>query len=103
MILRTPPRRAQIFGTKLDIPKNAIDVAIGGKADIRSLANKIEDTAKPNRIKIDYAAPKNPAHQMIYRKLREIRALENLREFLSLSFTNPLFLRFEGSSASFRR
>jgi len=34
MILRTPPRRAQIFGAKLDIPKNAIDVAIGGKADM---------------------------------------------------------------------
>ena len=60
------------------------------------------DAAKPNRIKIDYAAPKNPAHQMIYRKLREIRALENLREFLSLSFTNPLFLRFEGPTRYMR-
>ena len=43
MILRTPHRRAQIFGAKLDMPKNAINVAIGGKADIRPLANKIED------------------------------------------------------------
>jgi hypothetical protein len=37
MILRTPHRRAQItfrFWRKADMPKNAIDVAIGGKADM---------------------------------------------------------------------
>ena len=53
--------------------------------------------AKPNRIKIDYVAPKNPAHQVIYRKLKEIRALENLREFLS-AFRLPrtLLVKTEG-------
>jgi hypothetical protein len=35
MILRTPHRRAQIaFRRKADMPTNAIDVAIGGKADM---------------------------------------------------------------------
>ena len=53
--------------------------------------------AKPNRIKIDYAAPKNPAHQVIYRKLREIRALENLREFLSpFRLPRTLLVKTEG-------
>ena len=53
--------------------------------------------AKPNRIKIDYVAPKNPAHQVIYRKLKEIRALENLREFLSpFRLPRTLLVKTEG-------
>src|SRR5262245_55399368 len=53
--------------------------------------------AKPNRIKIDYGAPKNPAHQVIYRKLKEIRALENLREFLSpFRLPRTLLVKAEG-------
>src|SRR5262249_19829783 len=53
--------------------------------------------ANPNRIKIDYVAPKNPAHQVIYRKLREIRALENLREFLSpFRLPRALLVKTEG-------
>ena len=53
--------------------------------------------AKPNRIKIDYVAPKNPAHHVIYRKLKEIRALENLREFLSpFRLPRTLLVKTEG-------
>jgi len=53
--------------------------------------------AKANRIKVDYGAPKNPAHQVIYRKLKEIRALENLREFLSpFRLPRTLLVKTEG-------
>lgn len=53
--------------------------------------------AKPNQIKIDYVAPKNPAHHVIYRKLKEIRALENLREFLSpFRLPRTLLVKTEG-------
>src|SRR5262249_1735488 len=53
--------------------------------------------AKPNRIRIDYGAPKNPPHQGIYRKLKEKRALENLREFLSpFRLPRTLLVKTEG-------
>jgi hypothetical protein len=54
-------------------------------------------SARPNRIKIDYVAPKNPAHQEIYRKLKDIRGLENLREFLSpFRLPRMLLVKTEG-------
>jgi hypothetical protein len=40
-------------------------------------------SAKPNRIKIDYVAPKNSAHQPIYDRLKQARFLEKAQEFLS--------------------
>ena len=40
-------------------------------------------SAKPNRIKIEYVAPKNPAHQLIYDQLKQARFLEKAQEFLS--------------------
>ena len=53
--------------------------------------------AKPNRIRIDYVAPKNPAHREIYRKLKEIRALEDLRAFLSpFRLPRTLLVKTEG-------
>src|SRR5262249_21987511 len=58
---------------------------------------KEASAAKPNRIRIDYIAPKNPAHQVIYRKLKEMRALENLREFLSpFRLPRTLLVKTEG-------
>jgi hypothetical protein len=48
--------------------------------------------ARPNRISVSYVAPKNPAHQPIYRKLREARFLEKLKQFLS-PFRLPRTLR----------
>jgi hypothetical protein len=40
-------------------------------------------SAKPNRIKIEYVAPKNPVHQPIYDRLMQVRFLEKAQEFLS--------------------
>lgn len=39
--------------------------------------------ARPNRIAIKYEVPKNPAHEPIYKRLKEVRFLEKLQEFLS--------------------
>jgi len=39
--------------------------------------------ARPGRIRVSYVAPKNPAHQPIYQRLKEARFLERLQEFLS--------------------
>src|SRR3954451_9754464 len=39
--------------------------------------------SKTNRVSVSYMLPKNPAHQQIYERLKERRALERLQDFLS--------------------
>lgn len=39
--------------------------------------------ARANRIAVSYVPPKNPIHQAIYERLRAVRFLERLKEFLS--------------------
>jgi len=39
--------------------------------------------SRPDRIKIEYDLPKNPAHQVIYDKLKQNKALEKLQEIFS--------------------
>lgn len=39
--------------------------------------------AQPNRIRIEYVSPKNPAHQMLYDMLKERRVLETLQQIFS--------------------
>jgi Putative metallopeptidase len=39
--------------------------------------------ARTNQVRISYGPPQNPAHQAILERLKEIRALEDLRRFLS--------------------
>jgi hypothetical protein len=48
---------------------------VGGEADVGS--------DQPNRIRIEYASPKNPEHQMLYDRLRENRALETVQGIFS--------------------
>jgi len=68
---------------------------VGLAPDIAAAAQA--SAAKPNRIKIDYVEPKNPAHQVIYRKLKEIGTLEKLREFLSpFRLPRTLLVKTEG-------
>ena len=53
--------------------------------------------AKPNRINISYVPPKDPAHQPIYQRLKDNRALEKLQEFLSpVRLPRPLLMKTEG-------
>src|ERR1700712_267961 len=53
--------------------------------------------SKPNQIKYEYVAPKNPAHQPIHDQMKQGRALEHLQELLSpLRLSYPLTIKVEG-------
>lgn len=41
------------------------------------------DTARPDRIQIEYIQPKTPAHQQIYETIKERQVLEKLKEIFS--------------------
>ena len=52
---------------------------------------------KPNQIRVEYVLPKNPAHQSIYERLKEARALERIQKLLSpLRLPRPLLLKVSG-------
>jgi hypothetical protein len=52
---------------------------------------------KPRQIRIEYVAPKDPAHQPIYDRLKEGGALEHVQELLSpLRLPYPLRLKVAG-------
>jgi len=53
------------------------------------------DTA--DRIRIEYAAPENPAHQHVYKMMQQRRVLERLQKFLSfIRLPAPLLLKTAG-------
>jgi hypothetical protein len=47
------------------------------------VTNPDADRARPNRIRIEYAPPKNPAHEMLYDRIRDSHVLERMQEILS--------------------
>jgi hypothetical protein len=53
--------------------------------------------ARANRITIAYVPPKNPTHQGIYERLKEVRFLEKLQKLLSpVRLPRPLRVKTEG-------
>jgi Putative metallopeptidase len=53
--------------------------------------------AKPDRIDISYMQPESPAHQTLYRRLKEHRALEKIRDLLRpLRLPHRLLLQTRG-------
>jgi hypothetical protein len=53
--------------------------------------------AKPNQIRYEYVAPKDPEHQAIHDQMKQGRALEHLQELLSpLRLPYPLMLKVAG-------
>jgi Putative metallopeptidase len=53
--------------------------------------------AKPDRIDISYMEPESPAHQTLYRRLKEHRALEKIRDLLRpLRLPHRLLLQTRG-------
>ncbi|CAN7729595.1 DUF4344 domain-containing metallopeptidase [Bradyrhizobium sp. LjRoot220] len=53
--------------------------------------------SKPNQIRYEYVAPKDPAHQPILDQMKQGRALEHLQELLSpLRLSYPLTLKVAG-------
>ena len=52
---------------------------------------------KSKQIRVEYALPKNPAHQSIYDRLKQARALERIQTLLSpLRLPRPLLLKVAG-------
>lgn len=62
--------------------KLAFAIAAGCFA-LAELVTTASAAARPNRVSISYVAPKNPAHQPIYQRLKEARFLEKLQGVLS--------------------
>jgi hypothetical protein len=53
--------------------------------------------ARTSQIRISYVAVKNPAHQLVYERLKDARALEKLQEFLSpFRLPRTLMIKTEG-------
>jgi hypothetical protein len=63
--------------------KTALALAVAGMVLVTATAATAFQVSKSNRIRIAYVLPKNPAHQHIYERLKEDRALEKLQKFLS--------------------
>jgi putative metallopeptidase DUF4344 len=52
---------------------------------------------KPKQVRVEYVLPKNPAHQPIYERLKQARALERIQKLLSpLRLPRPLVLKVSG-------
>jgi hypothetical protein len=73
--------------------KTILSLAVVGMLLVTPTAMTAFAASKTNRVSVRYVLPKNPAHQPIYKDLKERRALEKLQEFLS-PFRLPRTLKF---------
>jgi hypothetical protein len=71
----------------------AFGSALAGLLSITAMAMAAAGGAKTNQITFSYEPPENPAHQAVYKELRDRRVLERLQEFLS-PFRLPRTLKF---------
>ena len=71
---------------------NKLFFTIAGLTLIITVAMMAYGTPKTNRVSIRYEAPKNPEHQMIYTRMKQRGALEELQTFLA-PFLLPRTLR----------
>ena len=63
--------------------KTAVALAVAGMVVVAATATTAFAASKSNRVSVTYVLPKDPAHQLIYERLKEHRALERLQKFLS--------------------
>jgi hypothetical protein len=63
--------------------KTAVALAVAGMVLVTATATTAFAASKSNRVSVTYVPPKDPAHQVIYERLKEHRALERLQKFLS--------------------
>jgi hypothetical protein len=64
---------------------------------VLSAAEESQARSRTNQVRAVYVPPKNAAHEQIYRRLREVRALERLSQMLSpLRLPRRLTLKVEG-------
>jgi len=73
--------------------KAALVLAVAGMLLVTATAMTAFAASKTNRVSVSLVLPKNPAHQYVYKELKERRALEKLQEFLS-PFRLPRTLKF---------
>ncbi len=72
-------------------------IAIGASLHSNSATAQKSSKLRSDRIQISYVAPKNPAHEPIFRLLKERQTLEKFKEFLSpLRLPRALRLKVEG-------
>jgi hypothetical protein len=65
--------------------KTVLALAVTGMLLVTATAMTVPAfaAAKTNRVKVSLVLPKNPAHQRVYKELKERRVAERLQEFLS--------------------
>jgi hypothetical protein len=63
--------------------KTAVALAVAGMVLVTATATTAFAASKSNRVSVTYVLPKDPAHQLIYERLKEHGALERLQKFLS--------------------
>lgn len=73
--------------------KMAFGSMLAGLLSITAMAMAAAGEPKTDQITFSYEAPKNPAHQAIYKELKDRRVLERLKEFLS-PFRLPRTVKF---------
>jgi hypothetical protein len=63
--------------------KKVLALAVAGMVLVTATAATASQGSKSNRVRVKYVLPKDPAHQHIYERLKQDRALEKLQNFLS--------------------
>ena len=72
-------------------------IAIGASLHSTPATAQKSSQLRSDRIQISYAQPKNPAHEPVFRLLKERQVLEKFKEFLSpLRLPRALRLKLEG-------
>ena len=85
-----------VFG-RLKLSRCVVILAAGVYATISAFDPASAATFKSKQIRVEYVAPKNPAHQPIYERLKQARALERIQRLLSpIRLPHPLVLKVSG-------
>jgi hypothetical protein len=72
-------------------------ILIGASFNSEHATAQMSSSLRPDRIQISYVSPKNPAHQDLFRLLKERQVLEKFKGFLSpLRLPRALRLKVEG-------
>jgi hypothetical protein len=89
-------RRIQLWGPKMKTVV-AVVIVIGACLHSQLATAQKSSNLRSDRIQISYVPPKNPAHEAVFRTLKERQILERFKEFLSpLRLPRPLSLKLEG-------
>jgi len=74
-----------------------LSIVIGASLYSDLAVAKKRSTLRADQFRISYVAPKNPAHEPVFRLLKERQTLEKFKNFLSpIRLPRPLLLKLEG-------